>query len=72
MPFFKRRGEPLVEPAVPSPMLGQMVMVLPPVPEHEAVKVPLVGGVPPGPMLIFPKLKLVIAKLHTCAVAEVL
>ena len=65
MPFFKSRGEPLFEPPVPSPMFGQIVMVRPAMPEQVAVKVPVVGAVPPGPILILPKLKLEIAKLQT-------
>ena len=69
VPFFIRRGEPLVEPPVPSPMLGQIVIVFPGVPEHVAVSVPLVGGVPPGPMLMLPKLIFVMEKLQTCALA---
>ena len=50
-------------------MLGQMVMVFPGVPEQVAVNVPLVGDVPPGPMLILPKFILVTAKVQTCACA---
>ena len=69
MPFFIKRGEPLVEPPVPSPMLGQIVIVFPGVPEQVAVSVPLVGGAPPDPMLILPKLILEIVKLQTCALA---
>ena len=52
-------------------MLGQIVIVFPGVPEHVAVSVPLVGGAPPGPMLILPKLILEIEKLQTCALAGV-
>ena len=58
-----------MEPPVPSPMLGQIVIVAPGVPEQVAVSVPLVGGAPPGPMLILPKLILEIVKLQTCALA---
>jgi len=48
-------------------MLGQIVMVWPALPEQVAVKVPLVGAVPPGPKLILPKLIGVIEKLQTWA-----
>ncbi len=50
-------------------MLGQIVIVFPGVPEQVAVSVPLVGGAPPGPMLILPKLILEIVKLQTWALA---
>ena len=71
VPFFNKRGEPLLEPPVPSPILGQIVTVALGVPEQVAVRVPLVGGVPPGAILILPKLMFEIEKLQTCALAGV-
>jgi hypothetical protein len=63
-PLPNKRGLPDVDPPVPSPILGQMVMVLPGVPVQLAENVPAVVGVPPTLRLTLPKLMSVIEKLQ--------
>ena len=65
-PFPNKRGLPDVDPPVPSPILGQIVIVLPGVPVQLAENVPAVVGVPPTLRLTLPKLMSVIEKLHDC------
>ena len=64
------RGFPDVEPPVPSPMFGQIVIVLLGVPVQLAVNVPVVDGAPPTPKFTLPKLMLVIVKLQDWALAK--
>ena len=65
----KRRGLPAFELPVPSPIFGQIVIVLFGVPVQLAVNVPDVAEVPPTLKFTLPKLMSVIAKLQDWAEA---
>ena len=64
------RGFPDVEPPVPSPMFGQIVIVLFGAPVQLAVNVPVVDGAPPTPKFTLPKLMSVKLKLQDWALAK--
>ena len=64
-------GLPDVDPPVPSPMLGHIVIVLLGAPVQFAVKVPVVEGAPPTLALMLPKLMSVNVKLQDWALAEI-
>ena len=64
------RGFPDVEPPVPSPMFGQIVIVLFGVPVQLALNVPVVDGVPPRLKFTLPKLMSVKLKLQDWALAK--
>lgn len=68
-PLASRRGLPAVDPPVPSPIFGQIVIVLLGVPVQLAVKVPDVVEAPPTLKFTLPKLMSVIAKLQDWALA---
>ena len=68
-PLASRRGLPAVDPPVPSPILGQIVIVLLGVPVQFAVIVPEVVEVPPTVKFTLPKLMSVIVKLQDWALA---
>ena len=55
---------PAFDPPVPSPILGQMVMLLLALPVQDAVNVPVVAGAPPTPKFTLPKSIVVMLKLQ--------
>ena len=66
-PLPINRGLPEFDPLVPSPIFGQMVIVLFGVPLQLAVNIPDVDGVPPTLKFTLPKFMSVIEKLQDCA-----
>ena len=64
-------GLPDVDPPVPSPKFGHIVIVLLGAPVQFAVNMPVVDGAPPTLALMLPKLMSVIEKLQDWALAEI-